>query len=352
LQKQIDEGEEIAKLPVNNEDAVKQALSKLDSWYDFTKEGGFMYSKILVPLDGSGVAECVLPHVETLAAVDKAVYITLLHVVQSIDMLLPDQIYKAQIKSDARTEAEKYIRGIINRLKNKGKIHGEVIIGKAADGILDYAKQNDIKLIVMSSHGQSGISRWSNGSVADKVLHESGIPILRIRADSPRTPFYIAGQKMKVVVPLDGSELAERVLNNVKGLVDYFGAGAIDIVLLRVCELFIQPNTYPPSMSLNWEEYVEFETRVCKGICMSYLNKVKKRFKRELIYIRSVVPVGNPADEVIKYVNKEKADLMVMSTHGRSGISQWAFGSISNKILKGTSTPVLMLRSNHKGQIN
>ena len=304
-----------------------------------------MYDKILVPLDGSGVAECVLPHIEVLAGVNKAVDITFLHVVQPIDMLFADQIYKAQIKSDARTEAEKYIRGIISRLQNKGKTHGEVITGKAADSILDYAEQNHSKLIVMSSHGQSGISRWSHGSVADKVLHESRIPVLRIRADSPRTPFYIAGQKMKVVVPLDGSELAERVLNNVKGLVDYFGAGAIDIVLLRVCELFTQPNTYPPSMSLSWEEYVKFETRVCKGICMSYLNGVKKRFKRELIHIRSVVPVGNPADEVIKYVNKEKADLMVMSTHGRSGISRWSFGSISNKILQGTSTPVIMLRS-------
>ena len=311
-----------------------------------------MYNKILVPLDGSGVAECVLPHIEVLASVDKTVDITLLHVAQSIDVLLPDQIYKAQIISDARTQAEKYLRSIISGLQNKVKTHAEVIKGKAADGILDYAEQNHIKLIVMSSHGQSGISRWSHGSVADKVLHESRIPVLRIRADSPRTPFYIAGQKMKVVVPLDGSELAERVLNNVKGLVDYFGTGAIDIVLLRVCELFIQPNAYPPSMSLSWEEYVKFETRVCKGICMSYLNEVKKRFKRELIYIRSVVPVGNPADEVIRYVNKEKADLMVMSTHGRSGISQWAFGSISNKILQGTSVPVLMLRANHKSQIN
>jgi nucleotide-binding universal stress UspA family protein len=272
------------------------------------------------------------------------------NVVQPLNLLLADKIYKAQVKSDAITEAEKYIRQIISGLEHKGKTHVKVITGKAADSILDYAENNHIKLIVMSSHGQSGISRWSNGCVADKVLHESRIPVLRIRADAPRTPFYIAGQKLKVVVPLDGSELAERVLNNVKGLVDYFGTGAIDIVLLRVCELFTQPNAYPPSMSLSWEEYVKFETRVCKGICMSYLNEVKGRFKKELISIRSVVPVGNAAEEVIKYVNKEKADLMVMSTHGRSGISRWAFGSISSKILEGTSTPVIILRSKHKSK--
>ena len=321
---------------------------KLSSKAVIDTQGGFMHNRILVPLDGSEVAECVLPHIEALAAVNKAVDITFLHVVQPISMLLADQIYKAQMKSDAMTEAKNYIRGIISGLKNKGETHAEVITGKAADSILDYAEHNHIKLIVMSSHGQSGISRSSHGSVADKVLNESRIPVLRIRADSPRIPFYIAGQKMKVIVPLDGSELAERVLNNVIGLVDYFGTGAIDIVLLRVCELFIQPNAYPPAMSLSWEEYVKFETRVCKGICMSYLNDVKKHFKKELIYIRSVVPVGNPADEVIKYVNKEKADLMVMSTHGRSGISRWAFGSISNKILQGTSTPVIILRSNQK----
>ena len=311
-----------------------------------------MVCSLLVPLDGSEVAECVLPHIEALAAVNKAVDITFLHVVQPLNMLLADQIYKAQIISDAITEAESYIRQVISGLQHKGKTHVKVITGKAADSILDYAETNHIKLIVMSSHGQSGISRWSYGSVADKVLHESRVPVLRIRAEAPRTPFYISGQKMKVIVPLDGSELAESVLNNVKGLAEYFGADAINIVLLRVCELFTQPNAYPPSMSLSWEEYVKFETRVCRGICMSYLNEVKKRFKKELINIRSVVPVGNAADQVIKYVNKEKSDLMVISTHGRSGISRWAFGSISNKILEGTSTPVIILRSHHKKRIS
>jgi nucleotide-binding universal stress UspA family protein len=315
-----------------------------------------VYNKILVPLDGSVVAECVLPHVNALAAVNKAVDITFLHVVQPLDTLLADQIYKAQadqiykaqIESDAVTGAKNYIRGIISGLLNKGKTHTEVITGNAAESILDYAEHNNVELIVLSSHGQSGIGRWNHGTVAEKVLQESKIPVLMIRADSPRTPFYIAGQKMKVVVPLDGSELAEKVLNNVKGLVDYFGTDAIDIVLLRVCELFIHPNTYAPSMSLSWEEYVKFETQVCKGICMSYLNEVKKRFKEELIHIRLAVPVGNPADEIVKYVNKEKADLIVMSTYGRSGIRRWAFGSVSNKILQGISTPVIILRSNRK----
>jgi nucleotide-binding universal stress UspA family protein len=311
-----------------------------------------MVYSLLVPLDGSEVAECVLPHVEALAAVNKEIDITFLHVVQPLNMLLADKIYKAQIISDAITGAENYIRGIISGLKHKGKTHVKVMTGKAADSILEYAESNHIKLIVMSSHGQSGVSRWSYGSVADKVLHESRTPVLRIQADAPRTPFYIAGQKLKVIVPLDGSELAERVLDNVKGLVDYIGTGSIDIVLLRVCELFIKPNAYPPSMSLSWEEYVKFETRVCKGICMSYLNEVKKRFKRELINIRSAVPVGNAADEVIKYVNKEKVDLIIMSTHGRSGISRWAFGSISNKILEGTSAPVIILRSKDKSKTN
>lgn len=307
-----------------------------------------MYDKILVPLDGSKVAESVLPHIEALVAVNKAVDITFLHVVQPIDMLLASQIYKAQIKSDPITEARRYLRGITSGLHNKGKTHAEVTTGYAADGILNYGEQNNIKLIVMSSHGQSGISHWNHGSVADKVLHDSLIPVLRIRADSPRIPFYIAGQKMKIIVPLDGSELAESVLNNVKGLVDYFGKDAIDIVLLRVCELFSQPNTYVPSISLSWEECVKLETRVYKGICTSYLNEVKKRFKSELIHIRTAVPVGNPAEEIIKYVNKEKADLVVMSTHGRSGISRWAFGSTSNKVLHGIFTPVIILRSNHK----
>lgn len=304
-----------------------------------------MYSKILVPLDGSDVAECVLPHVEALAAANQAVAVTFLYVVQPLDTPMVEHKFKSQIESEAKSAAEHYLKNLISKLEYKEKAHGEVILGKAAEGIVDYAAENKMGLVLMSSHGLSGISRWISGSITDKVLHESKVPILRINASASREAFYNKGQKMTVLVLLDGSELAEAVLDPVQEMAKQFGPESVDIVLLRVCELFAHPHHhYPPPMSLSWEEYLEYETKKCKGICLTYLDKIKKRLKKDGLNVRSQVPVGNPADAIVEYINKNPVNLIALSTHGRTGISQWAFGSVANKIMHGASTPVLLIR--------
>ena len=308
-----------------------------------------MYNKILVPLDGSDVAECVLPHVEAMAMSNDEIDITFLYVVTPLDTPLTSHEFKERIESEAVSAAHDYLKRIISKLTCLGKAHSRVILGRSAETILDYAEENDIDLIVMASHGLSGVSRWIRGSVVDKVLHESTVPVMRIRASAPRIPFYKEGQKMVVLVPLDGSELAETVLEHAKELAEQFGTQSVDIVLLRVCELFSHPHLhYPPPMSLSWDEYLKYETQKCKQICLSYLSGVKKRFKGEGIDVRTVVPVGSPAEAIVEYVNKKPVSLIVMSTHGRTGIGQWAFGSITNKVMKGTSTPALLIRCSNQ----
>ena len=308
-----------------------------------------MYSKILVPLDGSDVAECVLPHVEAIAKNENKIDITFLYVVAPLDKILAGHEFKTKIESEAISAAQDYLKRVISKLKYKEKMHSKVILGRSAETILDYAKENNIDLIVIASHGSSGVGRWIRGSVADKVLHESTVPILRIRASAPRIPFYKEGQKMVVLVPLDGSELAETVLEHVEGLVRQFGTQSVDIVLLRVCELFSYPHRhYPPPMSLSWDEYLKYETKKCKQLCLTYLSRVKKRIKREGLNVRSVAPVGNPAEAIVEYVNKKPVSLIALSTHGRTGISQWTFGSVATKVIRGTSTPVLLVRCNNK----
>ena len=197
----------------------------------------------------------------------------------------------------------------------------------------------------MASHGRSGIGQWIRGSVADKVLHISHTPILRIRAAAPREGFYRKGEKITVLVPLDGSEIAERVLIEVRSLSSHFGAENVDVVLFRVCELFSQPHQYPPQMSMSYEEYLEYETKRCTEICQTYLSEVEGTLKDEGLQVRSKVVVGNVADETIDYIHKNPMSLVIMSTHGRTGISRWTFGSIAEKVLKGTSVPTILVRS-------
>ena len=182
-----------------------------------------MYSNILVPLDGSDTAECVLSHVEAMTMGKNPVDMTFLYAVEPLNVPLTNYKYKSHIESEAKETADNYLRDLIQTLSYKERAHSEVILGKAADVILDYSIENKMDMIMMASHGLSGVSRWIRGSVADKVLHESRVPVLRIRASAPCIPFYKEGQKMKVLVPLDGSELAEFKLNHVRELAKQFG---------------------------------------------------------------------------------------------------------------------------------
>ncbi|MFC1846199.1 universal stress protein, partial [Chloroflexota bacterium] len=305
-----------------------------------------MFMKILVPLDGSEVAECVLPHVEAIAMSDASVHVTFLYVVQPLDYPLTDSKYRTHIESEAREAAEDYLDRLQKKLEYNDRTQGIVVMDKAADGIIDYAEKNKMDLIVMASHGLSGKSKWHRGSVTDKVLHESEIPILRIKATAPIKAFYSQGQKMMMVVPLDGSESAEVVLDYVEDISKQFGGETVDIVLLRVCELFLHPQLhYPPPMSLSWPEYLEYETNQCKEICSTYLNKIDERLKSDGITARIEIPVGNPIETIVEYANKNNAGLLVLSTHGHTGFREWLLGNITNKVMKTALTPVLLIRA-------
>jgi nucleotide-binding universal stress UspA family protein len=151
-------------------------------------EEGKMYNKILVPLDGSELAECVLPHVETFI---KRYHVSEVVFLRAVDLLHPyfynesyfnlEELEKSE--SDRKTSAEDYLNQVINRLEHDGTtLRSEVLVGRAAETLIDYVEKNDIDLILIATHGRSGLSRWVMGSVADKVLRSSNIPVLMVRA--------------------------------------------------------------------------------------------------------------------------------------------------------------------------
>ena len=150
-----------------------------------------MYKKILVPLDGSKLAECVLPHVESIAKGCGVQNITFVRVAEPVRMPVSaeeDGFYSAkawqQMEADSRVAARRYIDQLGSRIKYDGiNIHTEVLTDKrAGDLIADYATKNEFDLIVIATHGRSGISRWVWGSVADKILRSACVPVLMVRA--------------------------------------------------------------------------------------------------------------------------------------------------------------------------
>lgn len=164
-----------------------------------------MYKKILVPLDGSELAECALPHAEVLAKSCDTGQVILVSVTERVQVLRvlegegepipgptggwvqPSQSLGQRLVPETfgkkEKEAQRYLDRIAKRLTAEG-IHAstEVLLAKPAEGIVDYANQYECDLIVMASHGRSGPSRWAYGSVADKVLRSSRVPVLIVRA--------------------------------------------------------------------------------------------------------------------------------------------------------------------------
>ncbi|MFC1867174.1 universal stress protein [Thermodesulfobacteriota bacterium] len=146
-----------------------------------------MYKKIMVPLDGSELAECVLPHLEAFIKGDNTIDVSLVRVV-SLEMpyngeyaIAPDLLAKRE--SETESLAKDYLNKIVNRLKREGAaLHAEVIVGRVTESLADYAMKNDIDLIIIATHGRSGITRWVRGSVSDKVLRSAKVPVLMVRA--------------------------------------------------------------------------------------------------------------------------------------------------------------------------
>jgi nucleotide-binding universal stress UspA family protein len=149
-----------------------------------------MFKKIMVPLDGSELAECVIPYVEGLIDQGQVESIVFVRVVKpvinpasfEVDLAyIPEDWDKLQ--SEKKAFAESHLKKVVSRLKQGDvKFKTEVLVGRIGDSLLDYLNSNDFDLVLIATHGRSGLSRWVRGSVADKVLSASPVPVLMIRA--------------------------------------------------------------------------------------------------------------------------------------------------------------------------
>jgi nucleotide-binding universal stress UspA family protein len=145
-----------------------------------------MYKKIMVPLDGSGLAECVLSHVEAVSKGSQPNEIVFVRVVEPLPRGRVSSPFGEDLKrleSEDREKAQEYLAGVAKGLHFDGiEVRTEVILGKAAEELASYAEENQVDLIVMATHGHSGPSRWVFGSVAERILRSACVPVLMVRA--------------------------------------------------------------------------------------------------------------------------------------------------------------------------
>ena len=151
-------------------------------------EESALYNRILVPLDGSKLAECVLPHVKEIASGCRIASVTLISAVDEVHLPTRGGIALSadalkQIEKTSENEAAGYLNGIKKDLEGAGlNVEICVVKGKAAEVIARYATDNNFDMIVIATHGRSGISRWVWGNVADKLLRSACVPVFMIRA--------------------------------------------------------------------------------------------------------------------------------------------------------------------------
>jgi len=147
-----------------------------------------MYQKILVPLDGSELAECVLPHVETMAKGCVMKEVVFVRVIESVQLppigdgsIGEEEMNEMRIEDE--TSVANYLEGVRSRVSlERVASSAEILKGKPAETLADFASKNGFGLIIMSTHGRSGVSRWVFGSTADRVLRSACVPVLMVRA--------------------------------------------------------------------------------------------------------------------------------------------------------------------------
>lgn len=291
------------------------------------------FKRILVPLDGSELAErALIPALALASAMLAKLY--LIRVAIPLTLNLDPQLYQ-RILEMRHDDAAHYLRSIQSRFQSSAEeIETQVVTGRAANSIINFAQEKKIDLIVMSSHGRSGVDRWVYGSVADKVLHNVCCAKLVIRPHVIIEPFSIN----RILVPLDGSAIAEQALEPALALSESLPAELILLRMMAAPHLFLQ-EPVPGLTSLDAVmEAAEQEAN-------AYLQGVQAAFADRPISSSLCARTGPAAEGIIDNTAGQKVDLIVMCSHGRSGIERWVYGSVAEKVLRGANCLTLVIQS-------
>lgn len=295
-----------------------------------------MYEKIVVPLDGSELSEVALPYAEELAG-RLGSAISLIFVSDAVDGQYQHmrQFYLEKVADTIKHEAARYIPAGEKRTVN---VTSTVLIGNPAEEIVRYADKEGAGLIVMATHGRSGLGRWALGSVADKVVRSASQPVALIRAKEARPDIRQSGVLNRMLIPLDGSKEGESAL---PCIAEFIAKLKVEVVLLQVLSTGYQ------TLTAEGYEYVVFpENQIAsdRAYAQAYLDKAARTLARPGLTIKSVVKLGNAADEIVTYAGEMKADMIAMATHGRSGLGRWVLGSVAERVVRSGTVPTLLVR--------
>ncbi|HEX2995575.1 MAG TPA: universal stress protein [Anaerolineales bacterium] len=306
-----------------------------------------LINHILVPLDGSTLAECVLPHVSAIAPVTNA-HITLVQVLEPLQASSAGPAVDPVEWHLRKQNAEKYLGQIADRLKEAGLLGVEYLIleGNPANSMVDFARSRGVDLIIISTHGQSGLSGWNVSSVVQKILLRSYTSILLVRAYLPSSAEMTKVHYKRLFLGMDGSHRSEFVLPFAISLAQYHNS---HLILETVVERPQSINRLPPSdqdVAL-LDKFVEKNFQAASR----YLDQLVTQFSREEIKITAHVSIGDNAVSILHDMAEEaNADLVMLAAHGSTGEQRWPYGGVTTSFIAygGTSLMILQDLSNEE----
>ncbi len=266
-----------------------------------------MYFKILVPLDGSTLAERALSVARSLARRCGAGLELL--------MVVPDG--DGDISSGT---GDPYLAAVAEQAESESSpIKWHIVQRDAAPGIVDFARSQGFSLIVMATHGRTGFVRGLLGSVTDQVILNSPVPVLVVNGGSAPVPD-IGEMIDNVIIPLDGSELAESAIEHGEALAEAFKA---DLVLLRVA--------------------ASNSNSIERSLARHYLAGITSSMKVKGSEIEQRVPTGDPGRTVIAAGASLPNAMIVMTTRGTSGLKRRIRGSVADRVIRGATVPTMVI---------
>lgn len=300
-----------------------------------------MFTHILVPLDGSVLAECVLPHVK-LQAMAMGAEVTLLHSLERRNSTVSPKPVNPVEWHMRRAQAQSYLEKASEKLKAEiPRVKTALIEGPAAENIIDYAHGNNVDYMVLSTHGHSGLTGWNISSVVQKVLLRSYISTLLVRAY--RQPYENAGGYHKILLALDCSTRSENTLPMGMMLASRSKSRLFLGHVVRTPEL---PGRLPPNS--DDEKLKNKIVERNKESTGNYLQQLAAQFNSEKVSPETRLLIGgNVAASLENLVKTENIELMIISAHGSRSATDWPYGSVAVNLIVYGTIPLLIMQDVH-----
>jgi nucleotide-binding universal stress UspA family protein len=292
-----------------------------------------MYRSILVPLDGSAFGEYALPFALSLARRTGAkLHLAHVHVA-------PAPILADATDADLRAAERMYVEALVQRIGAFWDVPLTTMLldGPVTQTLDDYARASKADLIVMTTHGRGALSRFWLGSIADALIRRAAVPVLLVRPQEQPLDIEHEPAVKRILIPLDGSPLAEQVLTHATTVGRLTQA---EYTLLQAIEpLYVGYGTELYGVAMEMQAMDRLQT-----LAQEHLDKVAAGLRAEGLCVHTATAVDLATTAILSYAHEHAVDMIALATHGRSGLARFVMGGVADKIIRGATVPVLLYR--------